>query len=172
MQKLINIGLLFFLIFGFKLPILNSTYLAGGIAFFLLIFKQGEFSYIINLFKNKYVFNLLILTALMAPLAIIISGLHVTYDFSLAKQVASQLPVLISCLFVFSIIFPTLNNENELLQLLIEVFLIQSVIILLAFISPSVLGIVEFFQYENDNLLDQSSVLRLFQKHLFCIFFY
>jgi hypothetical protein len=156
MKKIINLVLLFFLVFGFKLPFLNSTYLAGSIAFILILFKQGRGDYFIRLFKNKYIFKLLVLTFLMAPVGVLIAIFHGTYDLSLAKQVVSQLPVFISSLLVFSVIYPSLKSENELLQLILEVFLIQAIIIILAFIIPSILEIVELLQYP-DNSAQASS---------------
>jgi hypothetical protein len=143
---------MFCLVFGFKLPLLNSTYLAGAIAFALLVIKPQRFSVFWELIKLKYTSVLLLFSLSLAPAAIVIAVLHGTYDFSLATQLMGQFPVLICCLLVCSLIFPSIDDEEKLLKLIITIFVLQSVIIILAFALPSFMSFVQSLQYPESSL--------------------
>ena len=147
--RITNIFLLFCLVFGFKLPILNSTYLAGFIAFLIIIITPGRFKVLLNFISKKYVLSLILLTFLIVVVNILIAFFHGSYDFSIAKQMIGNLPVLVCSIFVFVVIFPTMTREKDIIKIIIDIFVIQSMVIISAFLFPSILEIVEMFQYSN-----------------------
>ncbi|MGM0407328.1 MAG: hypothetical protein ACQERU_05060 [Bacteroidota bacterium] len=102
---------------------------------------------LISLLKKKYILQILFFSFLLIPLSATFAVFHNTYDFSIIEHIYSQVPVLLCSLFVFSVISPTIQNENNILKLFITVFVIQSLINIFSFISSDFLSIVQQFQY-------------------------
>lgn len=154
----LGIILLFCLIFGFQISGVNTRYLALFALILLVMAVRGKYAILVRLIKDKRVFSVLILSLLYFVLSIPITILHLKNDFSFFSESAGVLVVEVSAILFYS--FFCKGSNHRIVKWLIIIYIIQSLIILGAFMSPNFLEIVRSFQYENaqefaDNYLEQ-----------------
>ena len=156
-----NLLILFLLIFCFPIPIIgNSVYLAILVALVKLLY-QGRVSCIWTLIRRGYVGRIFIWTICLVIIGAIFTIINGAFEFSRTVALISLLIGLISVI----IIFPSLNKENDttiissqyMEKLIVYVFIIQSIISILSFVSPSVKEMISHFQFKEDaDLADES----------------
>lgn len=151
MNIVLKIVLSFFLVFNFPIPIIyNSATLALVIILFIYLFKHDKLlPIVVNLFSNKDNVCLFTLLLSLFPVTGLFALLHQTNDFTLLKALLLQLILITSAMMVFPIL--TFNKSNQhlsIIKLLITLFILQSIIEMLAFSFPSVAELVKFFQKE------------------------
>lgn len=152
-MKIITYILSFFIIFNFPIPLVHSS-LAISIFVLLVIFliSKDFQKEIFKLLKNKFLFCSLLGTFLLIPIGISIAIIHETFDFSILKSNTLTIVTIVTTIFLFPLInkYVIKNQDNikEMALFIINIMAIQSVIEILAFLSPTVLSIVRFFQKE------------------------
>lgn len=137
-----GVTLLFFLIFGFQISNINTRYIALLILLLLASFsKKNKFA----IFKNKKIVVLLVLSVLYVILSIPLTIIHLQNDFSFYTDTVGVLLVEFSAVLFYSVF----NMDRiRIMGRIIISFVIQSLVILLSFISPMVLEFIQTFQYD------------------------
>lgn len=144
------IVLLFMLIFGFRLPIIyNSAILALFISIFIIFFSKKLRFKILQLIKSRYIIRIFALLILLFSVSTLIPIFHNTYDFTTLKGLFGIFVTLMITFFVYVSISNRLNNKTDILKYIIIVFFIQSLIQVLALMSPSFLSMIQYFQPQN-----------------------
>lgn len=154
-----NLFVLFLLVFCFPIPFVgNSAYIAVLLALFKLA-SHGKLKYISDLFSNTYTFTLLCLTFLLIVFSFIVTFCLGAFEFT---RTLALISLLIGLLFV-CIVYPSLNlknrynNSEKMQELLVYIFVIQSIISLCSFLLPSFKDIITIFQYSDDAMLAEES---------------
>lgn len=142
----IFIILLFLLYFGFQIHGINTRYLAMGIlclqtllipsylARIQIMYKRG----VGKLFESVSIYNIITL---------VIPIMHFTMDINMFIGTI-RLLICVAGIMMLWVSMPSRFRYN-IMDFLIYIYVIQSIIIFLAFLSPSVLDIVRTFQYSN-----------------------
>lgn len=139
------IFLLFCLIFSFRIPIIyNSAILAFILSIVNLLYVK-RVRCVIQILKKRYVARIFISLLLLIIAVILIAGLHQTYDFYAGKTFISQFITLFCAVPVLALICNDYPAQ-KIHKLLIEIFILQSVIQLLCIVSPPLLEFIRKFQ--------------------------
>ena len=139
--------LLFMLIFGFRLPIIyNSAVFVFLISIVVIFFHQPSFSILQKLAKRRYVLRILLLFILIYVISLLISIFHGTYDITMSNKFIGLFATVIISLFVYSSIYISLKDKNDLIKFIILVFVVQSFIQIISLLSPEFLSIIRQFQ--------------------------
>lgn len=153
-----NLIILFLLAFCFPIPIIgNSVYLAIFIAFFRLLYN-GQIGKTWKDIKSGYICHLIIWTLGLVLIGIIFTIINGAFEFSRVIALFSLFIGLITTI----IVYPSLNiigeNPRQLMEkMLVYVFLIQSFISIISFVSPGFKNIISNFQFPDDaNLAEES----------------
>lgn len=157
-NAILGVILLFWLVFGFQILGINTRYLALFVLMLLVMFRRKGYTSLMSILRNRKVFNVLVFSLLYFVLAIPITILHLKNDFSFFSESIGVIIVEIAAILFYSIF--CIGSNRNILNWIIVIYLIQSLIILGAFIFPSFLEIIRLFQYENaqdiaDNYLDR-----------------
>ena len=146
-----NLLIVFLLVFSFPLPVCgNSIFLAAFLSFFCVFFnKQNEILFI-EIIKSKYVYVIVVGSILLLGYSFAYSFLRGTYDFT---RVQILISMLVGC-FSTILVYASLKNKQESIEyiekIIVYIFIIQTFIELLSFISPTFLDIVRIFQFEEE----------------------
>lgn len=145
-----NILVLFLLVFCFPIfgPI-NSAYIAVALAIFRVCFDR-RISFLINLYKNKYIKTLIWSTLAMTILCGCWTILLEEKDFSLTAAFFSLFIGLWMVIIVVSSLSYKKFDNDFYERLLVDVFVVQSCISIAAFVSPSIREIVHNFQFADE----------------------
>ena len=143
---LLYIVLLFFLHFGFQINGINTRYLA---TILLLISCICVSSALIRLpmLKNSVFQKLLNSTIIYNIIVWLIPICLMTMDFSMLSGTIRFFICMVD-IFLLWALLPRQYREYQL-EFIVYIYLIQSVVILAAFVSPSLLEIVRQFQFES-----------------------
>lgn len=154
-ELITGVFLLFLLVHSFYIfPPINSSVLS---LFFLmafsLFFRNGFLTTVYKISKHKSVIILYFFMLFMLFISIVIPVVHATLDLSYTKNFISQLVQFVLVVFVFSFIF---NEYREIRftptefaeRLIVWIFVIQSIVQILAFLSPQVASVVHIFYTE------------------------
>lgn len=141
-----NILILFLLVFGFQISGINTRIIAGSLVLIICCLK-GKFSETINILLKKPFRWLLLGTGLYSLITLIITYLHFHSDIAYFQGVFRIFILLVICAFFW--ISLSENKKSKIEKYLIYIYLVQSIIIIIAFLSPSFFKIVQMFQYEN-----------------------
>lgn len=139
--------LLFFLFFGFNLLGINTRFIATGILCLLLLILPPCRNRFLKLLKVKASRRILTSLILYLLVVIIIPLAHETYDFNYVDSIFKLIIFYIDCLILDSLLF--LFKKSKSIEMLNWIFIVQSIIIFIAFASPSFLMLVQKFQFEN-----------------------
>ena len=147
-----GVFLLFLLVHSFYIyPPINSSMLSVFFLFALaFVFKQSFLTTTYKLSTHKNLISLYFLILLMFLASISIPFLHGTLDLSYSKNFISQTIQLVLIIFVFSFIFHNYKEKRftptEFAErLIVWIFVMQSVVQILAFLSPQIASIVHLF---------------------------
>lgn len=148
-EFVLGVFLLFLLVHSFYIyPPVNSSMLSVVFVFFIsVIYKQSFVGTVYKLSTHKRVVSLYFFILALLAVSFLISFMHGTYDLSYSKNFVSQAIQLVLTIFVFSFIFHKYKERyftpTEFAErLIVWVFVIQSVVQILAFISPQIASIV------------------------------
>lgn len=145
-----SIILLFMLIFGFRLPIVyNSAILVLFISIFIIFFSKKLRLKMAYLIKSRYLIRIFSSLTLLFIVSVLIPIFHNSNDFTILKGLFGILLTLMITLFVYVSISSRLNKKTDIIKYIIIVFFIQSLIQILALVSPSFLSIIQYFQPQN-----------------------
>ena len=147
---LYNIVILFLLFFCFPIPgAVNSVWVAAAIALMRIVVK-GRLSFLYHNLRSRYVVSILIATCLIILYSFLITIFTGAYDFSRTMALFS----LFVGLFLVVVIYSSLSFDEckvcDFGKLVVSVFMIQAIISVLAFASPSFREIVSRFQFQDD----------------------
>lgn len=155
-MKILTYTLGFFILFNFPIPIVyNSLILSLIILFLLITCNKSLQKDSLGLIKNKSILYVIILMTFLIPIAVILAIAHESYDFSIIKANILTIITIISTILLYPLIDKYVPNSNnnyhttKVIEFIIILMAIQSIIEVLAFISPSILNIVRFFQKES-----------------------
>lgn len=151
---LFNVLILFCLIFSFPLPAVgNSLLLSLVIATPKVLLSSKRRKYFYSIICNKYVLTIITLAFLLSILSFFYVILLGTYDFEKSYSLLSQ----ILTYFIASIVLSSLYNYERdysyICKCIIIVFLIQSLIQIIAFLSPEIRNFIKLFQFPGDTLV-------------------
>ena len=160
-NAVLGVILLFLLVFGFQIFGINTRYLALFVLIIYALIIPGKCASFMRMLRNKKLFNILLFSLLYFLLSVPITILHLKNDFSFFGESVGVFIVEISTVLFYSIF--CIRSNCNILNWLIIIYLIQSLIIFGAFMSPNILDIVRSFQYENaqdiaKNYLEQDIV--------------
>lgn len=145
-----NTLVLFLLVFCFPLVgALNSAYVAVLLAVGKIVFKDRTNS-LQFIASNTYAKNLLLLTLGMTVLC---AGWTIgfgVYDFSLTAAYLSLSVGIIFTIIVMASLWDDLVGQDAMERLIVNIFFIQGLISILAFIFPSVREFIHHFQFVDD----------------------
>lgn len=139
--------LLFFLFFGFNLLGINTRFIATGILCLLLLILPPCRNRFLKLLKVKASRRILTSLFLYLLVVTIIPLAHETSDFNYVDSIFKLIIFYIDCLILDSLLF--LYKKSKSIEMLNWIFIVQSLIIFIAFASPSFLMLVQKFQFEN-----------------------
>jgi hypothetical protein len=147
---------IFCIIFSFRIPLFYSSVIF--IALLLLVFSLFYISRrVVDVLLHSLSIKIYLSTFLFLLILIFIYGvLHYSYDFTRISSILSNLVVLLVILLLCNYIFYAVKVKysNPLMfcsKYIYYAFALQSIIILLCAISPSVLDIVQIFQLSGDS---------------------
>ncbi len=147
MIRVFKIILLFCIVFGFPIPyIYNSTVLAGILTLAIFSFKKHSLNNFLIIIKSSYIFYLFLLLFIIIVLSLLWPILHQTYDFTIIKTLVNQIVSLFILIIFYSTFYSTSNSPVEIMNDLINIFLIQTFIQIIAFLSPTAKEVVGIFQ--------------------------
>lgn len=132
--------IIFLYIFDFKFvkgnPASASAILMGiALAAALLFDKKYRKNYR-TIFRNNYHWNVFLFWFLLSAFSVVVTIVHGQYDFSFVKVLVHQYVIIEIGFFVIAF-FRAKNKQSEILNIVIDVFIIQSLIMLFSMISPT-----------------------------------
>ena len=149
MLYILKIFILFLFLFDFKVPFFyDSSILSFFILIIILIFQIFLNKKFISLkiFYNKYIFNIFLFLFFIIIIALIFPIIDKTYDFTIIHTLIHQFISFIIAIFL--IIVLNISASFEIKEMIIYAFFAQSLVEIIAFLSPDFLHIVQFFQKE------------------------
>lgn len=150
-MNFINIIVVFLYIFNFTIPIIKNSYVLSILISIIFIIGNRKIStnYITIFYKNKYtlyLFLYLFILILLSIFRLIPNSDTLQYSFLLPRLVQliyiGLLPIPLIYLFIQNI------NLEKYLLIIINVFLLQSIIQIIAFIFPQVQMLISYFHPE------------------------
>ena len=144
--------IVFFYIFDFKLikgnPLSASAIITGIILGLVLLFNKKKKKKYRALFRNHYHWKILMCWFLINLFSVAVTIAHQQYDFSFCKVLVHQ--IIIIEVGILLIAFIRMKNQQEkLLDIVIDIFIIQSLIIILSIISSPFRELTNIFREEH-----------------------
>ena len=137
----------FLLIFGLTLPVIRtSSYLLYIFIPLRLFLNLGGFSSLKLCLHTSYFSNIFKLYVLLVLYTCFVTIVHLQFDFSLIPTLVNVVIHLFACLLFVSLLICKKRNTRYVYELMINIFLIQSIIEICAYLNPNVLGFVQKFQ--------------------------
>jgi|GEM_PF-4391035 len=171
MKAFLNVILFFFLIFGFRVPIvLNSSILAALISIPFLVNEENKKNFL-SAFRTKFFIRILLaLLCLTILYVFFVFGHGTSGQFLFYKTFIAQFVYIICAILVSSFILvnnkDNQSSEGRVLKLFLIAFSVQTIIQVLGFVSPSVYSLVSLFQVEEaKNAVMASQEVGLFRGY-------
>lgn len=140
-------AIIFFFLFSFRLPVVyNSAVLAVLVCLCHLSFRISSLKTLEAIFLNKYYLWLNAMVVIFFAYSSLITTLHGEYDYSFLSLVASYGFYVVAAPIVFTSIYVARAGRVE--DAIFNAFLLQSIIIVVAFASPSVRDALRVFKDE------------------------
>jgi hypothetical protein len=141
-------ALVFCFLFAFRLPLVyNSAMFACMVATLHLAFQPAKYRLVVALLLNKYFITLNGIVISFFIYATASTVAHGEYDFSFLSLIASYLVYAFSSPVIFASVNASKDADVE--NYIINAFFVQSFIILLAFLIPSVRDALRIFKDES-----------------------
>jgi hypothetical protein len=118
---------------------------------FFLLNKEWQ-SYSIKIIKNKKVVRIILGLFFIVFYTLFVSTFYNTYDYSIVSPFVNQIIALIFGVLIFSL-FKIKNKVNDIPKYLIYIFIIQSIIQFLSFLSPEYRTFLNIFRSEGSILI-------------------
>lgn len=148
-SKTENFVYLFLYIFGLFLPVVRTSSLLLLIILPIrFLFAKGIFSLFYKLLSTKYVYKLLLLYFIIIVYSLWTTVIFGQMDFSLIPTLINIILHLFVGLLLVSFFNYKKYSRDDILQLLIRIFIIQSVIQIIAFCFVPLQTFVQYFQGE------------------------
>lgn len=147
MKLIISLIFIFSLIFDPLIAGIGATYLVGVTSTIFIICLGKLNSLIRTFYFNKFFVTILLIPFALISYSIIISFTHFTYDVTIIKTFVNQI-ICFSCTIntIFFIYIYVLDSKYDLHNIIVAAFVLQSVIMILAFSSSSFADFVRMFQ--------------------------
>lgn len=151
----VSVFLTFLLVHSFYIiPPINSSMVGVVFLFLIALFLKRTFlTTAYRLAFHKGARNLYIFMLVMSLISIAIPFVHGTLDLSYTKNFISQFVQIFLIIFVFSFVFHNYRHRNlspteYAEKLIVWIFVVQSIVQILAFLSPQIASIVHIFYTE------------------------
>lgn len=118
---------------------------------FFLLNKEWQF-YSIKLLKNKKVIRIILGLFFIVFYTLFVSTAYNTYDYSIVSPFVNQIIALMFGVIIFSL-FKFKNKINDIPKYLIYIFIIQSIIQFLSFVSPEIRNLLNIFRSDGSILI-------------------
>ena len=145
-----NYLIVFLFVFGLQIPVVKDTSLL--LLFILplriLFFKRG-LNTIKYILQTRYVMNIVFSYLGLIFITALITLVHSQQDFSLIPTIINAILHLFVAAFIVCIFFKKGLDVTSVEKILVGIFVLQSVIQILAFFSPSIHSFVQLFQSDN-----------------------
>ncbi|MDA3075954.1 hypothetical protein OFO12_01040 [Campylobacter sp. JMF_04 NA10] len=156
-MKILIVTVLFCMIFAFRLPVLyNSTVLALLFLIFLFILNINicikNFKKVIS---NTFTVKLLLVIFFVHFVSILPTIIHSQYDFTYFNKFFGLNISLITTILFFVVFYNYFDRENLIETYIVFIFLMQSIIIMMAYANQNVLNFIQIFQA--DNAMEQAN---------------
>lgn len=144
--------IVFMYLFGFipikQVPILTSTIVVGLILGLKFILDKEYRRIVISIITRKKIWNLFIILIIIQVYSICITAINNVYDFSIVKTFINQyitliIGILVYCFFIIK------GKSQNIIDYIIYAFIVQSIIQLVSFISPSINEMLNIFRSES-----------------------
>lgn len=148
MKYIYHFLLIFLVIFAPKIPfIYNGAFLAGIVSGVDIMLNPRSKKRLLFLLRYKYTFYMVLWPLFLTVVSLFIVSLHGTYDLSILRTFIGQALYFVIVILVFSVVYNR-NHPDEYYvhKLIFSVFAVQTIIILVAFLSPRFLNFVQLFQ--------------------------
>lgn len=143
----------FLIIFYFPIPLIGSSVIIALFFIMLnLVFNKRYIFSIRSTLGENYVIKIITSYIILILLGFYLPIFHSTYEFSILKSNFLTLFIVILGVLFYNLIVYKIPNENRekfILYFLIILYVIQTIIQILAFVSPSIKNIINLFQKEN-----------------------
>lgn len=137
----------------------NSVYLAIGIALTKLLY-YGKLSSVWKFIQGNYPSKLIIWTIWLILLSITFTVINGEFEFSRTVALVSLLIGLLSAFIIYSSLNHNNQNSTQKVQMekmIVYVFVMQSIISIISFVSPTFRVIISHFQFSEDANLAEDS---------------
>lgn len=145
-----DILIVFLYFFGLIIPIFRTSSLL--LLFILpirLLFEPESVSIVKNIIASKYIVKIIASYLILILYAYSNVTIHMTFDYSLMPTLINVILHLIVGIFIVSLFLKKNRDITYVQNTIISVFVIQSLIQISAFLSPSVHSFVQLFQSES-----------------------
>lgn len=131
-----------------NLQFITSNIVVGFILSVYFIINSRYRGIVIRILKNKRVLFIFSFLIIIIMYSLFIPTLLRTYDYSIIKTLINQLINLIIGILIYSLYYKK-NDTNKILQNLIYVFIFQSVIQIVSFVSPGINDFLNHFRTDD-----------------------
>ena len=141
---------LFLYVFGVLLPVIRTSSLLLGIVLPLrFLFMRGGFDIAKKMIMHPYVVKILGLYFFIICYLVLITTIHLQFDFTLLPALINNILHLMIGILLVSLMIYKKFTSGEVLELLIGIFVAQSIIQIVAFFSPALLSFIQLFQEDS-----------------------
>lgn len=147
---LFDIFLVFLLIFSFPLPVVGNSLFLALILSLCRILYRGKVGTLQSVFCLKYIVRIFIGAFCLSCISLFYVIILQTNDYEKSYSFISQIIGLFITVFVFVSIYDFTKTKEYVLLCIVQAFVVQSIIQILAFMLPSFREIVVLFQFSED----------------------
>lgn len=141
-----NIIILFLYVFGVLVPIVRTTSLALILYLPFRISKPSIKSRFKDIVSSRYIFNLVSLYLFLCIAILLFTTINLKFDITLLPTIINNVIHLIIAGMIVALFIGKGLKEQDLLIIILIIFVIQSIIQVTAFISPAVHSFIQIFQ--------------------------
>lgn len=147
LSKIEDLIILFLFIFGLMLPVVRTSSLLLLVLLPLrFVFSNGILSIVKAILLSKYILRLAVIYLLLICITISSTIINLTFDFTLIPTLINAIFHLVAAVMVVALFLHKKRSLRYVEYLLIGIFILQSLIQIVAFISPAVLQLVQNYQ--------------------------
>ena len=147
LSKIEDFVILFLFVFGLILPVVRTSSLLLLVLLPIrFLFSNGIFSIVKAILLNKYIVRLVGIYSLLICLTICCTAVNLAFDFTLIPTLINATLHLVVAVMIVALFLYKKRSLRYVECLLIGIFVMQSLVQLIAFVSPSMLQLVQHFQ--------------------------
>lgn len=156
-KRLIADVLMFGFIFNFEivkgLALSSSTYVSMLILLFIIVFDGESFRLFINAMSKQYFKLVMALFTALIGFALIVAVLHNKQDYTYVLSLIKACVAFLFCIILYVVIQKRL--KISILDVLIDVYILQSIIICISFFNPTFKSITDIFRSDNSLIISE-----------------